>query len=84
MSDSDKDDNEKIPYAHRMALISDKQFMVRKSDKDWSKYNFENKSFIVECYYFQQARTTCHGEYVNTDPNNVQCLYALHLINEVH
>ncbi|XP_057788111.1 serine carboxypeptidase-like 18 [Salvia miltiorrhiza] len=56
LTDEDSDANEKIPYAHRMALISDKQF--------------------------EQARSSCNGEYVNPDPNNIQCLFALSIINE--
>ncbi|XP_047982866.1 serine carboxypeptidase-like 11 [Salvia hispanica] len=51
-----QDTNEQIPYAHRMALISDKQF--------------------------EQARISCNGEYVNPDPNNVECLFALYIINQ--
>ncbi|XP_057788110.1 serine carboxypeptidase-like 18 isoform X4 [Salvia miltiorrhiza] len=51
-----KDKNEVIPYAHRMALISDKQFKL--------------------------ARSSCHGEYVNPDPNNVKCLFALYIIKQ--
>ncbi|KAI3445875.1 hypothetical protein Pfo_002540 [Paulownia fortunei] len=55
-TDENKDDNEKIPYAHRMALVSDE--------------------------YFELAKSSCLGEYVNPDPNNVQCIYALHLVKE--
>ncbi|PIN18371.1 Serine carboxypeptidases (lysosomal cathepsin A) [Handroanthus impetiginosus] len=51
-----KDSNERIPYAHRMALISDE--------------------------YFELAKSSCNGEYVNPDPNNYKCLYALELIKE--
>ncbi|PIM99888.1 Serine carboxypeptidases (lysosomal cathepsin A) [Handroanthus impetiginosus] len=51
-----KDSNERIPYAHRMALISDE--------------------------YFELAKSGCHGEYVNPDPNNYKCKYALELIRE--
>ncbi|PIN04508.1 Serine carboxypeptidases (lysosomal cathepsin A) [Handroanthus impetiginosus] len=55
-TEGQKDDNEKIPYAHRMALISDE--------------------------YFELAKSSCHGDYVNLDPNNYKCLYALQLIKE--
>ncbi|KAK6159192.1 hypothetical protein DH2020_006506 [Rehmannia glutinosa] len=55
-TDANKDDNEKIPYAHRMALISDE--------------------------YFELAKSSCHGEYVNPDPNNVHCSYALQLVKQ--
>ncbi|GER36925.1 serine carboxypeptidase [Striga asiatica] len=51
-----KDDNEKIPYAHRMALISDE--------------------------YYELAKSSCHGEYVNPDPNNILCLFALQLFKQ--
>ncbi|KAL6494632.1 hypothetical protein OROGR_031432 [Orobanche gracilis] len=55
-TDGNKDENEKIPYAHRMALISDE--------------------------YFELVKSSCHGEYVNPDPNNIQCLYALQLVKQ--
>ncbi|XP_073148539.1 serine carboxypeptidase-like 17 isoform X2 [Henckelia pumila] len=48
--------NERIPYAHRMALISDE--------------------------YYERARRSCKGEYVNPDPNNYECLHVLQLIEE--
>ncbi|GFP79465.1 serine carboxypeptidase-like 18 [Phtheirospermum japonicum] len=54
--DTNTDDNEKIPYAHRMALVSDELFELTKS--------------------------SCHGEYVNPDPNNIQCFYALQLVKQ--
>ncbi|XP_042008533.1 serine carboxypeptidase-like 18 isoform X2 [Salvia splendens] len=52
----DHDSNEQIPYAHRMALISDKQF--------------------------ERARISCNGQYANPDPNNIECLFALYIINQ--
>ncbi|KAL0384301.1 UNVERIFIED_CONTAM: Serine carboxypeptidase-like 18 [Sesamum radiatum] len=55
-TDANKDNNEKVPYAHRMALISDE--------------------------HFELANSSCHGEYVNPDPENIQCLYALRLVKE--
>ncbi|KAL0365312.1 UNVERIFIED_CONTAM: Serine carboxypeptidase-like 18 [Sesamum angustifolium] len=55
-TDANKDNNEKVPYAHRMALISDEQFEL--------------------------ANSSCDGEYVNPDPKNIQCLYALQLVKE--
>ncbi|KAL2254573.1 UNVERIFIED_CONTAM: Serine carboxypeptidase-like 18 [Sesamum indicum] len=55
-TDANKDDNEKVPYAHRMALISDE--------------------------HFELANSSCHGEYVNPDSENIQCLYALQLVKE--
>ncbi|GER36926.1 serine carboxypeptidase [Striga asiatica] len=51
-----KDDNEKIPYAHRMALISDE--------------------------YYELAKSSCHGEYVNPDPQNILCILALQLVKQ--
>ncbi|XP_057788109.1 serine carboxypeptidase-like 13 isoform X3 [Salvia miltiorrhiza] len=56
VTDENKDSNEVIPYAHRMALISDEQFKL--------------------------ARTSCDGEYVNPDPNNVKCLFALYITEQ--
>ncbi|XP_047982865.1 serine carboxypeptidase-like 7 [Salvia hispanica] len=56
VTNEDEDINERIPYAHRLALISDKQF--------------------------ERARISCKGEYVNPDPNNVECLFALYIINQ--
>ncbi|CAA2961921.1 serine carboxypeptidase-like 18, partial [Olea europaea subsp. europaea] len=50
------DYNARIPYAHRMALISDE--------------------------YFESAKISCDGKYYNRDPNNVQCLHALQLIQK--
>ncbi|KAL8060749.1 hypothetical protein ABFX02_02G045600 [Erythranthe guttata] len=55
-TDANKDDNEKIPYAHRMGLVSDE--------------------------YFELAKSSCLGEYVNPDPDNIECKYALRLVNE--
>ncbi|XP_020554812.1 serine carboxypeptidase-like 18 [Sesamum indicum] len=55
-TDPNKDENEKLPYAHRMALVSDE--------------------------YFELAKSNCNGEYVNPDPDNIGCLYALRLVNE--
>ncbi|KZV17786.1 hypothetical protein F511_01595 [Dorcoceras hygrometricum] len=55
-ADANIDSNEKIPYAHRMALISDE--------------------------YFELAKSSCNGKYINPDPNNVQCRNALELCNE--
>ncbi|KAL1534495.1 serine carboxypeptidase-like 7 [Salvia divinorum] len=56
VTDEDADINERIPYAHRLALISDKQFEL--------------------------ARISCNGEYVNPDPNNIMCSFALYSINQ--
>ncbi|PIN08547.1 Serine carboxypeptidases (lysosomal cathepsin A) [Handroanthus impetiginosus] len=53
---NDNDINERVPYAHRMALISDE--------------------------YFQLAKSSCHGNYVDPDPNNYKCLYALQLVKK--
>ncbi|PIN26500.1 Serine carboxypeptidases (lysosomal cathepsin A) [Handroanthus impetiginosus] len=50
------DINERIPYFHRMALISDE--------------------------YFELAKSNCNGDYVNPDPNNHKCLYALQLVRK--
>ncbi|KAK4437971.1 Serine carboxypeptidase-like 18 [Sesamum alatum] len=55
-TDGNQDDNQKLPYAHRMALVSDE--------------------------YFELAKSSCNGEYVNPDPDNIACLYALRLVNE--
>ncbi|KAL0384302.1 UNVERIFIED_CONTAM: Serine carboxypeptidase-like 18 [Sesamum radiatum] len=57
VTDAHKDNNEKVPYAHRMALISDE--------------------------YFELAKSSCDGEYMNPDPINIRCLYALRLVDEV-
>ncbi|KAL0337748.1 UNVERIFIED_CONTAM: Serine carboxypeptidase-like 18 [Sesamum calycinum] len=54
--DPNIDINEKVPYAHRMGLISDE--------------------------YFELAKRSCNGEYLNPDPNNTECLYALRLVKE--
>ncbi|CAA0807477.1 Serine carboxypeptidase-like 1 [Striga hermonthica] len=56
ITDLSKDDNEKIPYAHRMALISDE--------------------------YYELAKSSCRGEYVNPDPNNILCIFALQLAKQ--
>ncbi|KAG8368500.1 hypothetical protein BUALT_Bualt15G0052100 [Buddleja alternifolia] len=56
VTDAKKDENEKVPYAHRMALISDE--------------------------YYELAKSSCRGDYMSPDSNNVQCLYALRLIRE--
>ncbi|PIN11140.1 Serine carboxypeptidases (lysosomal cathepsin A) [Handroanthus impetiginosus] len=56
VNDVKMDINERIPYFHRMALISDE--------------------------YFELAKSNCNGEYVNPDPNNYKCLYALQLVKK--
>ncbi|KAL6498928.1 hypothetical protein OROHE_026435 [Orobanche hederae] len=62
-----EDDNEKIPYAHRMALISDEYFEIVE---------------LSTLKKLQLVKSSCHGEYVNPDPNNIQCLYALQLVKQ--
>nr|XP_027079668.1 LOW QUALITY PROTEIN: serine carboxypeptidase-like 19 [Coffea arabica] len=57
ITDSRKDENWKVPYAHRLGLISDE--------------------------YYERAKSSCNGEYINPSPNNTECLFALHLIQEV-
>ncbi|XP_051132539.1 serine carboxypeptidase-like 18 [Andrographis paniculata] len=37
---------------------------------------------LISDEYFELAKTSCKGQYANPDPNNVLCLYALHLVNE--
>ncbi|KAL0334949.1 UNVERIFIED_CONTAM: Serine carboxypeptidase-like 1 [Sesamum radiatum] len=37
---------------------------------------------LISDEYFELAKSSCNGEYVNPDPNNKQCLYALRLVNE--
>ncbi|CAK9141376.1 unnamed protein product [Ilex paraguariensis] len=56
VTDLHNDENSKIPYAHRMGLISDE--------------------------YYEGAKSSCQGEYVDPDPNNAQCIYYLRLIEE--
>ncbi|CDP08179.1 unnamed protein product [Coffea canephora] len=56
LTDSRKDENWKVPYAHRLGLISDE--------------------------YYERAKSSCNGEYINPSPNNTECLFALHLIQE--
>ncbi|CAK9141375.1 unnamed protein product [Ilex paraguariensis] len=56
VTDTHNDVNTRIPYAHRMGLISDE--------------------------YYEGAKSSCQGEYVDPDPNNAQCIYYLRLIEE--
>ncbi|KAL0365311.1 UNVERIFIED_CONTAM: Serine carboxypeptidase-like 18 [Sesamum angustifolium] len=37
---------------------------------------------LISDEYFELAKSSCNGEYVNPNPNNKQCLYALRLVNE--
>ncbi|KZV38835.1 serine carboxypeptidase [Dorcoceras hygrometricum] len=55
-TDLDRDDNYRVAYAHRMAIISDD--------------------------YYELAKSSCNNEYVNPDPSNLQCSYALQLFKE--
>ncbi|KAL3849514.1 hypothetical protein ACJIZ3_011396 [Penstemon smallii] len=57
VTDINEIDNDKIPYAHNMGLISNE--------------------------YYKLAEDTCGGNYANPDPNNIQCHYALQLIDKV-
>ncbi|XP_031103283.1 serine carboxypeptidase-like 18 [Ipomoea triloba] len=50
------DTNWRIPYAHKLAIISDE--------------------------YYKFAESSCNGEYVNPDPSNFKCLYALQPIQQ--
>ncbi|KZV38052.1 serine carboxypeptidase [Dorcoceras hygrometricum] len=54
--DAEQHINERIRYAHRMALISDE--------------------------YYERAKSSCNGDYLNVDPNNYECLHVLQLIEE--
>ncbi|KZV38833.1 serine carboxypeptidase-like 18 [Dorcoceras hygrometricum] len=56
-TDADRDVNYRVPYAHRMAIISDD--------------------------YYELLKTSCNNEYVNPDPSNLQCTYALRLFKEL-
>lgn len=51
-----RDINFRVPYAHRMGLISDE--------------------------YYKLAKSSCHGEYINPDPENFKCLLALQLVKQ--
>ncbi|XP_027182345.1 serine carboxypeptidase-like 2 [Coffea eugenioides] len=51
-----KDENWRVPYAHRLALISDE--------------------------YYERAKSSCDGEYMNPNPNNAECQFALQLIKQ--
>ncbi|KAL0356913.1 UNVERIFIED_CONTAM: Serine carboxypeptidase-like 18, partial [Sesamum calycinum] len=46
------------------------------------KVPFAHGMGLVPDEYFELAKSSCNGEYVNSDPNNKQCLYALQLVNE--
>ncbi|CAH1427317.1 unnamed protein product [Lactuca virosa] len=48
--------NSRIPFAHRMALLSD------------AIYN--------------STKETCHGEYLNVDPNNTLCIHDLQVVDK--
>ncbi|KAL2491275.1 Serine carboxypeptidase-like 17 [Abeliophyllum distichum] len=37
---------------------------------------------LISDEYFELAKVSCKGEYLNPDPSNAQCNYALRLINE--
>nr|GME01294.1 Serine carboxypeptidases (lysosomal cathepsin A) [Ipomoea batatas] len=50
------DINWRIPYAHKLAIISDE--------------------------YYKFAESSCNREYVNPDPSNFKCLYALQPIQQ--
>ncbi|XP_019187632.1 PREDICTED: serine carboxypeptidase-like 13 isoform X2 [Ipomoea nil] len=55
-TNSNHDTNWRIPYAHKLAIISDE--------------------------YYKFAESSCNGEYVNPDPSNFKCLYALQPIQQ--
>ncbi|PIN04506.1 hypothetical protein CDL12_22957 [Handroanthus impetiginosus] len=37
---------------------------------------------LISDEYFELAKSSCNGEYVNPNPNNYKCQYALELIRE--
>ncbi|KAK4401739.1 Serine carboxypeptidase-like 18 [Sesamum angolense] len=41
-----------------------------------------NEAGLKPRMLLQLANSSCDGEYVNPDPKNIQCLYALHLVKE--
>ncbi|KAK4480313.1 hypothetical protein RD792_013382 [Penstemon davidsonii] len=46
------------------------------------KVPYAHNMGLISDEYFKLARCSCNGEYVIPDLNNVQCRYALELINE--
>ncbi|XP_052620310.1 serine carboxypeptidase-like 10 isoform X3 [Lactuca sativa] len=56
LADTNGDYNSRIPFAHRMALLSD------------AIYN--------------STKETCHGEYLNVDPNNTRCVHDLQVVDK--
>ncbi|KAL8491136.1 hypothetical protein ACS0TY_022969 [Phlomoides rotata] len=47
-----------------------------------AKIPYAHGMALISTEYYELAKRSCHGHYVNPDPNNVQCLHALALINE--
>ncbi|XP_051132552.1 serine carboxypeptidase-like 14 [Andrographis paniculata] len=52
-------------------------------DKDHNEQTpFAHRMGLISDEYFEMAKSSCGGEYVNPDPNNVECKYALQLVKE--
>ncbi|KAK4392722.1 Serine carboxypeptidase-like 18 [Sesamum angolense] len=71
--DPNIDINEKVPYAHRMGLISDEYFEY---------LNVKYHTRITGTLTISASKAQLQWEYLNPDPNNKECLYALRLVKE--
>ncbi|XP_075492639.1 serine carboxypeptidase-like 18, partial [Primulina tabacum] len=62
-------------------------YLVGNSKTDVNKDSSETVAYahqmaLISDEYYELAKSSCNGEYVNLDPNNIQCVYALRLIIE--
>ncbi|XP_051134305.1 serine carboxypeptidase-like 17 isoform X4 [Andrographis paniculata] len=52
-------------------------------DKDHNEQTpYAHRMGLISDEYFEMAKTSCDGEYVNPDPNNKECKYALQLVKD--
>ncbi|KAL0356910.1 UNVERIFIED_CONTAM: Serine carboxypeptidase-like 18 [Sesamum calycinum] len=80
VANMNKDYNEKVPYAHRMALISDEYFEIDNLVDEYCLVLDNMK--IMDRSTISASKEQLSWEYGNPDPENVQCLYALQLVKE--
>ncbi|XP_073148544.1 serine carboxypeptidase-like 1 isoform X1 [Henckelia pumila] len=52
-------------------------------NKDSSEtVDYAHRMALISDEYYELAKSSCNGEYVNPDPDNIQCTYALRLIKD--
>ncbi|XP_027182346.1 serine carboxypeptidase-like 17 [Coffea eugenioides] len=52
-----------------------------RKDENW-KVPYADRLGLISDEYYERAKSSCNGEYINPSPNNTECLFALHLIQE--